>query len=298
VGDCLSPAPTRVLGVDWSGRRVGAARAIWLAEARGDELVRLEDGRSRDELCTHLLELADDDPGLVVGFDFSFSLPAWFLRDRGHHDVAALWAAATADGDDWIARCEPPFWGRPGTRRPPLPAHLRTTEETMAAVGGIRPRSTFQVSGAGSVGAGSIRGFPVLARLRAAGWAIWPFDAAAPPVAIEVWPRAFSGPVVKSRADARAAHLSAHAPGLRADLRAIAVGSEDAFDAAVTALGLVPHAAAITALPATDDDTVRLEGAIWCPTTRRAQASAASRRASDESTTTGSSCVTSGSSTK
>jgi hypothetical protein len=163
-------------------------------------------------------------------------------------------------------------------------------------VGGIRPKSTFQVSGAGSVGAGSIRGFPVLARLRAAGWSIWPFDAGVPPVALEVWPRMLSGPVVKSRAGARAGHLALHVPDMPEGLRTRAIGSEDAFDAAVAALGMAQHAPALVGLPAATDAVTRLEGAVWCPDV--AQASAAASRPIDESTTTGSSCTTSGSSTK
>ena len=38
-------------------------------------------------------------------------------------------------------------------------------------------KSIFQLVGNGQVGAGSVRGMPLVARLRAAGLAIWPFDA-------------------------------------------------------------------------------------------------------------------------
>jgi hypothetical protein len=286
----------RILAVDWSGRRTGERRAIWCAEAAPDGLVRLEDGRTRDEVADHLLDLAADDPALVVGLDFSFSLPAWFLHEHGYTDVDALWEAATRDGEEWIRRCAPPFWGRPGARRPELPAHFRRTEAQVAAVGGIRPKSAFQVSGAGSVGAGSIRGFPVLARLRAAGWSIWPFDAGVPPVVLEVWPRMLSGPVVKSRADARARHLDASAPGLPEPLRTRAIGCDDAFDAAVAALGMAQHRSALVDLPVATDPVTRLEGTVWSPPA--AQASAVASRAIDASTTTGSNGNTSSSSTK
>jgi hypothetical protein len=161
----------------------------------------------------------------------------------------------------------------------------------VAAVGGIRPKSTFQVSGAGSVGAGSIRGFPVLARLRAAGWSIWPFDPGVPPVALEVWPRALSGPVVKSRADARARHLAVSAPDMPEHLRARAIASEDAFDAAVTALGMARHRRELADLPRATDAITRVEGAVWSPDD--AQASASVSRAIEESTTSGSSSTTS-----
>ena len=276
MGDRLS-----VVAVDWSGRRRGERRAIWCGAARDGALVRLEDGRTRREVAEHLVALADTDRDLVVGLDFSFSLPAWFLRARGYRTVDDLWRAAAAEGDDWCSCREPPFWGLPGTRRPDLPSHLRATEAAVAPVGGIRPKSTFQVSGAGSVGAGSIRGFPVLARLRAAGFAIWPFDDATPPVALEVWPRLLTGPVVKTSTDARARHvdgLDAHIP---AHLRARAIASDDAFDAAVSAVVMARHTGALRSLTRRDDEVTRLEGAVWVPPD---QANAVSSRPTDSAT--------------
>ena len=109
-----------------------------------------------------------------------------------------------------------------------------------------------------------MRGFPALARLQDAGFAIWPFDAPArPPVAVEIWPRTFTGPVVKSDAAARAAYLDHRFPELAPDVRDAAVGSEDAFDAAVSAVVMSHHEAALRALPAHDD--VPLEGRVWSP---------------------------------
>ena len=251
-----------VVAVDWSGRRTGARRHLWLAEAHDGALSRLECGRSRTEVVDELVGRADEDPGVVVGFDFSFSRPAWFLAARGFADARSLWEAAARDGEQWLRDCEPPFWGRPGRPRPELPAHLRRTEATSAAVGGIRPKSSFQIGGAGSVGTGSVRGFPALLRLQDAGYAIWPFDDPAPaPVAVEIWPRAFTGPVVKSNPVARARHLDEHVPDLPAALRAAAVGSEDAFDAAVSAVVMSRHEAQLRALPPIDD--VRVEGEVW-----------------------------------
>ena len=163
--------------------------------------------------------------------------------------------------------CEPPFWGRPGRPRPDGPAHLRRTEAALAAVGGIRPKSSFQIGGAGSVGTGSVRGFPALARLQDAGFAIWPFDTPArPPVAVEIWPRTFTGPVVKSDATARAAYVDLHLPQLAPDFRDAVVGSEDAFDAAVSAVVMSGHEPALRALPALDD--AQLEGRVWVPSDR------------------------------
>lgn len=253
------------IAVDWSGRAHGERRAIWLAEVNGDELVRLEDGRSRAEIADELAACARREPSLVVGLDFSFSLPAWFLEEQGFESVDDLWAAAAERGEAWLAECAPPFWGRAGTRRPDLPAHFRATELALGHVGGIRPKSTFQVSGAGSVGAGSVRGFPVLARLRAEGFAVWPFDDPVSPVVLEVWPRLLTGPVVKRDRDAREAYLDARFASLPRELRRRAIASDDAFDAAVSALEMARHRDAIDALTHAEDPVTQLEGATWRP---------------------------------
>jgi hypothetical protein len=255
----------RVIAVDWSGRATGERRAIWLAEAGAGELVRLENGRTRDQVADHVLALAAADPELVVGFDFSFSLPAWFFAARGLATVDELWWSAARDGEQWLADCEPPFWGRPGRPRPELPSHLRATEAAIAAPGGVRPKSTFQVGGNGSVGTGSIRGWPVLARLRRAGFAIWPFDHVRFPLALEVYPRACTGAVVKTDMRQRAALLDERFPGLERRLRDLAVASDDAFDACVTALVMAAHADGFAELESPADRACRLEGWAWVP---------------------------------
>jgi hypothetical protein len=252
-----------VVAIDWSGRARGERRHLWTAEAEGGRLLRLEAGRTRAQVVDELVDRAREVPGVVVGLDFSFSLPAWFLRQRGWTDARALWDAAGRDGERWLRDCEPPFWGRPGRPCPELPSHLRDTEAAVAAVGGIRPKSSFQIGGAGSVGTGSVRGFPALARLRDAGYAIWPFDAPArPPVVVEIWPRTFTGRVVKSDSGARAAHLDQHLADLPPAWRDAAVGSEDAFDAALSAVAMSRHEAALRALPDLGD-RARLEGCVW-----------------------------------
>ncbi len=259
-----------VVAVDWSGRRSGERRYLWMAEAADGALLRLECGRTREELVAELVARASEDPPPVVGFDFSFSLPVWFLDREGHRESADLWAAATRDGERWLRECLPPFWGRPGCRRPDG-EQLRATEAALTATGGIRPKSTFQIGGAGSVGTGSVRGWPALARLRAAGFAIWPFDEPAhPPVAVEIYPRAFTGPVVKSEGSARAGLLDARYPALALGLREHAVASEDAFDAAVSALEMSSHEHALRALPGVDDEIACREGRVWTPGATRA----------------------------
>ncbi len=257
-----------VVAVDWSGRRTGERRYLWTAEAADGELVSLACGRTRAQLADDLVARAHADPGLVVGLDFSFSFPAWFLDQRGFATAPELWDAATRDGEAWLRDCAWPFWGRPGRPRPDLPQHLRATEAAIgeAAAGGIRPKSTFQIGGAGSVGTGSLRGFPVLARLRRAGFAIWPFDApATPPVAVEIYPRLLTGAVVKSDGDARRAHLDHRHPGIEPALRDLALAGEDAFDAAVSAIVMSHHGGHLRALDAIDDPVVRREGWVWAP---------------------------------
>jgi hypothetical protein len=264
----------RVVAVDWSGRRRGERRSIWLAEVHDGTVTRVEDGRSREEIVEHLLahtgELASSDAagrgdGLVVGFDFSFSLPAWFLRERGYASACELWDAAAHEAETWLTDLTPPFWGRRGCPRPDVASHLRETEAAVGSVHGIRPKSTFQVSGAGSVGAGSLRGFPALARLRAHGFSVWPFDDAVLPAVFEVWPRLLTGPVVKSDRDARTRYLDERFPELPAHARDPAVASDDAFDALVSALVMARHVDELCSAARRDDAVTRLEGAIWEP---------------------------------
>jgi hypothetical protein len=213
---------------------------------------------TREQAADRLIAAADADPDLVVGLDFGFSLPAWFLRFNGYAAVAELWSDA-ARLERWLADCPPPFWGRTGCRRPsgPPEQHWRRTELAVTP----RPKSVFQIGGAGAVRTASLRGMPVLARLQAAGFSVWPFDPAGPgsPVVAEVWPRLFAPTVVKSRRPEREAWL-ATLPGVPAALRSLAEASDDAFDAVVAALGMSRS----TALASGGADPIaRLEGWIW-----------------------------------
>jgi hypothetical protein len=86
------------------------------------------------------------------------------------------------------------------------------------------------------------------------------------PTVCEIWPRAaYAEPVVKSRAEARAAYLARHAPALDAAARDAAERSDDAFDAASAALAMWAHRAALRALPPARDARERREGRIWWP---------------------------------
>jgi hypothetical protein len=171
----------RILAVDWSGARTREGGAIWLAEAVDGRLVRLEGGRGREQLVAHLLEEASRDAELVVGLDFAFSLPEWFLRTRGIDDVSNAWDLVSCEAETWLRDPRPPFWRK---RRPPGQVAFRRTE---LECGGA-PKSVFQLVGAGQVGTGSLRGMPFLPRLRER-FSIWPFDEPRLPLLVEIYPR-------------------------------------------------------------------------------------------------------------
>lgn len=260
-----------VVAIDWSGRVARAEEHIWLALARDGVLVELENGRTREGVIDEVLRRAGAGDELVVGLDFAFSFPAWFCRSQGWRTGPEVWAGVREHGERFLAECAPPFWGRPGTRAQELGAPLREDEATLGA------KSVFQIGGAGAVGTGSIRGMPQLLRLAAQGVAVWPFHDAAPVTAVEIYPRLLtrpspgSPPVAKSRHRDRRAYLAEHfgadgaAPRQDPVLLERAAGSEDAFDAAVSALVMARHLRRPSDLPAVTDPVRRLEGAIWRP---------------------------------
>jgi len=218
---------TRAIAVDWSGARAGERRVIWLAEAVEGLLVRIECGRSREEVVAHLLEEAARDPDLVVGLDFAFSLPEWFLRASGVDEVAGAWELVAREGETWLADPTPPFWR---IRKATSNGFRRTELEC-----GGRPKSVFQLVGAGQVGTGSLRGMPFLPKLRER-FAIWPFDEPRLPLLVEIYPSLYSG----------------ERDGYR---------NEHARDAAASALALSRWAGDWRRLPR--DPEYALEGRIW-----------------------------------
>jgi hypothetical protein len=257
----------RIIAVDWSGALSGASDKIWLAEvdAASRNVVRLESGRNRTALADHLIAEAKTNSEIVAGIDFAFSLPGWFHRDRDLEDGPALWALAERDGEKWLTECAPPFWGRPGTTRPALPEHFRRADREVPAVDGIRPKSVFQIGGAGAVGTGSIRGMPVLLRLRNAGFRVWPFDPPAFPLLVEIYPRSLTGSIAKSNPEERRRYLEERYPELDGRCMERAAGSDDAFDALISALVMAEHANQFTTLESARDEADRIEGRIWIP---------------------------------
>ena len=147
-------AEVRALAVDWSGKAQGAERSIWLAEAREGQLVVLECGRTREQVIEYLIELASEDPEIVVGLDFAFSFPRWWCEARGWTNAREVWSAMVTEGEQILERCDPPFWGRPGKKRPDQEGRRQTELEGE----GGSAKSAFQIGGAGAVRTGSIRG--------------------------------------------------------------------------------------------------------------------------------------------
>jgi hypothetical protein len=239
--------PRRCVGVDWSGAagRRAAARAIWLAVVEDGCLVALETGRDRTQTTDRVIELVCEEPETVVGLDFCFSAPAWFLDELGLRSAGELWrwaAAGVMRDPGFVRGLAPPFWG-PGIR--PRPAAggdpLRRTEHAVRRPG-AQPSSFFKLAGPGSVGAQALTGMPELMRLCDAGVSIWPFDEPRLPVTVEVFPRLLARRVAPGAERLTGAGLRQAVVAQEADALGGYVGvtehNQDAFDAAVTALAL------------------------------------------------------------
>jgi hypothetical protein len=207
----------RVIAIDWSGRSgADQRRALWLAEVVGGELVRLEGGRTRAERIELLIAEADRDPNLIIGFDFAFSLPAWYLQER-QLTPRQLWALLADEAltptmrrlglARWMNSPELPFWTTSEAHARLRPEQMfRHTEHDMR-VPGVQPKSVFQLVGAGQVGRGSLYGMQALHRLTGAGFRIWPFDPPALPLVVEIFPRVLTGPVRKNSPSERERYL-------------------------------------------------------------------------------------------
>ena len=194
------PRFDRIVVLEWSaaGRPTRGAESIWIGDDRG----LLANPPTRME-AHHLLQgLAEPGTRLLIGADFAFGHPSGLARQiTGRADALALWDHLDAQHSDDARNCSnyrdvaaglnraldaPVFWGDgrrlptpdlPRLRPPPHPglAPHRVTETPIP--GGPRPKSPFQLAGAGAVGAQSLTGIPWLNRLRQrAGTAVWPFQ--------------------------------------------------------------------------------------------------------------------------
>ncbi|TCS65259.1 molybdopterin molybdotransferase [Primorskyibacter sedentarius] len=218
----------RVAILDWStaGKPRVGKDSIWLgvADASGVIAENLPTrAQAEARLCALIDEAQADNEKLLIGVDFNLGFPAGFAkRLTGDARAAPVWewlAARVTDGSDNAHNLphvaaeanaafagQGPFWGNgrkedvaglPRTR-PELPEGLSAARRTeIAATGpGSRPKSTWQLSGAGAVGAQGLMGMAMLHRLRLRypeHLFVWPFEEANAPVTVaEVYPSMLS----------------------------------------------------------------------------------------------------------
>lgn len=260
----------RSIGIDWSGiAGPDQKKTIFVAEARDGELIREPvNGRTRKEVVDWLIEEAARDPNMIVGFDFGFSLPGWYLASLGITSARELWERMANERltprmeklglAGWMKEPEPPFWSASKAASGLQPGQeYRRTEVDLRAPG-IQPKSVFQLVGSGQVGRGSLYGMQELHRLADAGFSVWPFDEARLPLVIEVYPRLFYGPLKRNDPEARDHFLEHYGFD---DRTGIASASEDAFDALMVAYSIAHFEEEILAL--SSDANYALEGQIW-----------------------------------
>lgn len=250
----------RYVAVDWSGSLSSGGSEIWLAAVEQGRLVDLQGRLTRAIAVETLCDWRAGGIEMVVGLDFAFSMPAWFVEQCGCRSAPDFWSVVDRDGERWLADCPTPFWGKPDKGRGPEPQHRRTE---LAGAGA--PKSVFQIGGAGAVGTGSIRGMPHLASLRAEGFAIWPFDSPTSTLVVEIYPRLLTGAGPKSQVGWCRAYLDAIDWPADHAQRAIAAGREDSFDAAVSALRMWQNRVELDQLQTSSDDVDVMEGRIWAP---------------------------------
>jgi hypothetical protein len=144
------------------GRLVGCERRrkrdIAVAVAQHGRLEEIEVGRNRNEVATWLIERQrqlEEDFGvaeMVVGFDFAFSFPRWFLHDAGLPPPPTLWSEINEErAECWLSGQAPwPFWGRGDAQKKTELAGdraFRATELEAAAGQGIGPKVGLPVGG-------------------------------------------------------------------------------------------------------------------------------------------------------
>ncbi|MGA1982312.1 MAG: hypothetical protein ABSG84_07555 [Acidobacteriaceae bacterium] len=285
----------RVVAVDWSGDRsvAGQRKKIWAGVWTAGGRLRLESKMTRETLIDWLIEMARDTPRMVVGVDFCFSYPAWFVAEHGAKTAPEFWEIVVEHGERWLGwECEDArFWGRVGkfrTGKKPLEfcgefglRMLRQADiackvqgkildpSEAAKVKGIAPKSPFQIGGAGAVGTGTLRGIPKLPELVKGGFSIWPFHPTRLPMLVEIYPRLLTGEVKKGDAKERAKYLmrkqkeEAAYSSIEEDVMEKARESEDAFDALVSVMEMVARRDDFPQLPQSTDAVTLLEGAVW-----------------------------------
>lgn len=263
----------RCIAIDWSGATSPAEqrRKIRIADTK-DGRARLvpsgvgAGGFTRDEAVAWLLANVQAGERAVIGLDFAFSFPRTFVeRLEGVHGIADVWRRASHDGSAWLRGETEPFWGRAPRPKRTLADEaelLRRTELEVGRLVGRKPASVFLLCGAQQVGPASIRGMPRLLALRERGFAVWPFDDGWPRI-VEIWPAVHTG--LRGKRLPERERWLAERPFFDEEDVALALLSDDAFDALASAHDLALHAGAHQALRASRDPVARIEGEIWTP---------------------------------
>lgn len=232
----------RILILDWSaaGRPRRGADSIWIG---GDGLPP-ENLPTRAAAFARIRDLTAGGR-VLLGADFAFGFPSGLARAvtgeagalriwdhlRAHHrdddrnasnyrDLAAAMNRAHGRALFWGDGRKTPIPDLPRLKPPPDPriAAHRATEA--ATPGAARPKSVFQLAGAGAVGAQSLTGIAWLARLcDAPDVAVWPFQPAdkARLVLAEVYPS-----MIPSDVTGHSCRDAAQVAGLSAALRHLA----------------------------------------------------------------------------
>jgi len=258
------PLFDRYIVVDWSARNSPAtgADSIWIAE-RGQHDVALSNPPTRRVAIDQLDRMLDrcGDERVLLAIDASLGYPAGTAQLLGL--TGASWAAtwrliADLSEDDErnhnnrfevaaelnrrIGDESGPFWGCPAAR---AGQHLRPTKPPAFAVGefraterrlresGLRPASSWQLLGVGSVGSQTLTWLPAAVQLQArrhGRFEVWPFTTGLAVPAIgggavvvaEVWPTMFPvdvvGGVVKDEAQVRDTASALQAADLSGEL--------------------------------------------------------------------------------
>ncbi|MEM6440221.1 MAG: precorrin-8X methylmutase [Pseudomonadota bacterium] len=220
-----------VVIVDWSSASVPKTGkdSIWIAwHAAGEDAPRaLENPPTRAGAEAALLALLSAEAAagrrVLVGFDFPFGYPEGFAEAAfGASGWRAVWGGLCEQVQErpgnlnnrlavaaQINRRLPgdgPFWGHPPTQRHDGLPTLKPKGDAVlpewraveieARARGARPKSCWQLNGAGAVGGQVLTGIPAVARLRGALDAaaqVWPFETGlaepdAPIVFAEIYP--------------------------------------------------------------------------------------------------------------
>ena len=256
--------PRRIFAIDWSGaQKIG--KKIVVAEVDGKGLREPQDDwKSRDEVADYLIEKAIEDMNFVVGFDFAFSFPQWFLNEKGCQTAVEFWKLIEKEGENWVSNLCSPFFKK-GTWASHN-SQFRKTEEEIKQHTSMNPETVFKLVGPKQVGKSSITGMPILRKLRENGFNIWPFDQPKLPMVIEIYPRLFyDNKIKKSNPEQRWDFLKKY-PGLSESHRIKATCSDDVFDAVVSALEMFNNMDKLAHVPHADDNFAKMEGRIWYPT--------------------------------